>query len=164
MRNRTRIITGVAGLLAVGVWALFRPEYIFIDVRVDEPFPGVAVAAGGDAPRALESGVFHGVAHATNGVASIYDIGGRKVLRLTGLSTSFGPDVRVVLLQAPDAADNGAVRNAGYLEVGPLKGNIGDQNYDLPPGFDPARHKAVTLWCRRFSVNFATAPLQSVAG
>lgn len=164
MRNRTRIIAGIVGLLAVGVWALFRPEYLFIDVHVDEPFPGDVAVAAGDPPHVLESGVFHGVAHATKGTASIYDIDGRKVLRLAGLSTSFGPDVRVVLVQAPDAADNGTVKSAGYLEVGPLKGNVGDQNYELPAGFDPARHKAVTLWCRRFGVNFATAPLLALAG
>ena len=164
MLKRRWVIAGVAGLLVLAAWGLFRPEYLLIDVRVDEPFPGDAVAASSGGPRALASGTFHGVAHAASGGAAIYELNGRHVLRLAGLSTSFGPDVRVVLLAAPDAADDAAVKAAGYLEVGPLKGNVGDQNYELPAGFDPARHRAVTIWCRRFNVNFATAPLRARIG
>lgn len=25
--------------------------------------------------------------------------------------------------------------------------------------FDPQRHRSISVWCKRFSVNFATAPL-----
>ena len=42
---------------------------------------------------------------------------------------------------------------------GALKGNVGDQNYDLPAGVDLTVYRSVTIWCRRFSVNFGTAPL-----
>jgi hypothetical protein len=42
-----------------------------------------------------------------------------------------------------------------------LKGNIGDQNYELPANADLAKYRAVTIWCKRFSVNFGTAPLSS---
>jgi hypothetical protein len=56
------------------------------------------------------------------------------------------------------------VKNAGYVEVGKLKGNVGDQNYDLPAGVDLNKYKAVTIWCNRFSVNFATAPLGFPSG
>ena len=52
----------------------------------------------------------------------------------------------------------------GFVELGELKGNIGDQNYDLPASVDLARYRAVTVWCKRFSVNFATAPLTSTQG
>ena len=45
------------------------------------------------------------------------------------------------------------------MELGKLKGNEGDQNYDVPDDLDLSRYRAVTIWCRRFSVNFATAPL-----
>jgi hypothetical protein len=40
-----------------------------------------------------------------------------------------------------------------------MKGNIGDQNYDVPGNVDLKKYQAVTIWCARFSVNFATAPL-----
>jgi hypothetical protein len=40
-------------------------------------------------------------------------------------------------------------------------GPIGDQNYELPAGVDLSKYRAVTVWCKRFGVNFATAPLAS---
>ena len=45
------------------------------------------------------------------------------------------------------------------MEVGALKGNIGDQNYELASDLDLSKYRAVTIWCKRFGVNFATAPL-----
>ena len=86
-------------------------------------------------------------------------MGGRRVLRLTDFATSNGPDVRVYLVATTDASDNKTVTKAGFVELGKLKGNEGDQNYDLPDDLDLTRYRAVTIWCRRFSVNFATAPL-----
>lgn len=49
---------------------------------------------------------------------------------------------------------------AGFVDLVPLKGNIGDQNYQIPSGVDLSQYQAVTVWCSRFSVNFATAPLR----
>ena len=83
---------------------------------------------------------------------------------LTDFETSNGPDVHVYLVAADDALDSAAVTRAGFVEVGPLKGNIGDQNYELPASVDLGRYRAVTIWCKRFSVNFATAPLMSTTG
>jgi len=60
---------------------------------------------------------------------------------------------------ANDANDNDTVTKSGFIHVGALKGNIGDQNYELPDGVDLGKYKAVTIWCRRFGVNFGTAPL-----
>ena len=46
-----------------------------------------------------------------------------------------------------------------YLDLGKLKGNVGGQNYELPPEFDPSVHRAILIWCLRFAVPFAVAPL-----
>jgi hypothetical protein len=78
---------------------------------------------------------------------------------LTEFATSNGPDVRVYLVASPDAKDNETVTKAGFVELGKLKGNEGNQNYDVPEDLDLSKYRAVTIWCRRFSVNFATAPL-----
>jgi hypothetical protein len=48
----------------------------------------------------------------------------------------------------------------GFLSLGPLKGNRGNQTYELPAEFDPNKHRSISIWCQRFSVNFATAPLR----
>jgi hypothetical protein len=60
---------------------------------------------------------------------------------------------------AADASDDETVTKAGFVELGKLKGTEGDQNYDIPAGLDLEKYRAATIWCRRFSVNFATAPL-----
>ena len=148
----------IGGLVVLGVvgWYLFRPELLFLNTKVHEE----EVAAVGSAARSLATGQFHSVAHETHGTATIEDVGdGRRVLRLTEFATSNGPDVRVYLVAATDAADNETVKQAGFVELGKLKGNQGDQNYDVPDDLDLTRYRAVTIWCRRFSVNFATAPL-----
>lgn len=123
-----------------------------------------AIAASDEAdPVRLVSGRFHTNAHETKGLATIYVLDdGRRVLRLTEFSTSNGPDVRVYLVAAADVQDEDAAKQAGFVDLGALKGNIGDQNYDVPEGLDLAKYRAVSIWCRRFSVNFGAAPLANL--
>jgi hypothetical protein len=153
----------VLGLLVLGfAWYLFRPELLFVRTQVNEEFPEAAspVAATMDSPTSLLSGSFHGVAHETMGTASIYRLAdGKRVLRFTGFSTSNGPDVQVYLGKAADANDNETVTKAGFFHLGALKGTEGDQNYELPDDLNVDEYHSVTIWCRRFGVNFATAPL-----
>ena len=83
----------------------------------------------------------------------------KRVLRLTEFATSNGPDVHVYLVAAADVQDDATVKTAGFVDLGSIKGNVGDQNYDVPADLDLAKYRAATIWCRRFSVNFGTAPL-----
>jgi len=168
MRTRWRTIC-LAGLLGVGiVWYLFRPELLFIDRVVSEAFPGTSNrtspvpddSTARSSATVLARGMFHSVAHSTTGTATIHRLeNGERVLRLTDFATSNGPDVRVILVAASDASDSDTVTGADVIELGPMKGNKGDQNYDLPDNVDLKRFRAVTVWCHRFSVNFGTAPL-----
>jgi hypothetical protein len=155
--NRRVVVAALAVLGGLG-WYLVRPELLFVNSQVNEELATTASAQTG-APAALAVGSFHSVAHATRGTATVLDVEGKRVLRLTDFATSNGPDVRVYLIAAPDAADNETVTRAGFVELGKLKGNQGDQNYDVPSGIDLDRYRAVTIWCARFGVNFATAPL-----
>ena len=165
--NVRRPVIAILALLVLGTgWYLFRPERLFVNQKVNEALAPVAVSAAmtpGEAAasdQVLATGGFHSVAHETRGTASVHDLGGgSRVLRLTDFVTSNGPDVRVYLIAARDASDNATVTKAGYLELGKLKGNEGDQNYEIPAGTDLTKYRAVTIWCRRFGVNFATAPL-----
>ena len=142
-------------VIGVGAWYAFRPERLFINQRVNEKFPTASAASN-----KLASGQFHSGAHETKGTATVFQLAdGKKTLRLTNFETSNGPDVHVYLIAAEDAKDNDTVTRAGFVDIGSLKGNIGDQNYDLPANTDLARYRAVTIWCKRFSVNFGTAPL-----
>ena len=80
---------------------------------------------------------------------------------LTNFKTSNGPDVHVYLVAAPDVKDDATVKRAGFIDLGSMKGNTGDQNYDVPATVDFATYQAVTIWCARFNVNFGTAPLMA---
>ncbi len=162
MKNRKLLL--VLGVVALGVlWFLFRPERLFINAKVNETFPTAsAPGASASLPAApvLASGRFHSVAHESKGVATVYQVeGGKRVLRLTEFETSNGPDVQLYLVAAADAKDSETVKQAGFITLGTLKGNRGDQNYDVPADVDLAKYQAVTVWCRRFGANFATAPL-----
>ncbi|MFO0969526.1 MAG: DM13 domain-containing protein [Gemmataceae bacterium] len=109
----------------------------------------------------LAQGMFHGVAHGGKGTAALHRLtGGERVLRFTDFETSNGPALHVYLIAAADAADNATVTSAAFVDLGPLKGNIGEQNYAIPADVDLSKYHAVTIWCSRFNVNFATAPLK----
>jgi hypothetical protein len=157
-----RIIIGVAILLGIGAWYAFRPERAFIDKSVNESLASVATAAELSEPVTLAAGMFHSNAHETKGNATILSLpDGRRILRLTSFETSNGPDVRVYLVAASDVQDDETVKTAGFVELGPMKGNKGDQNYDVPADLDLAKYRTVTIWCKRFSVNFGSAPLSA---
>ncbi len=158
--NRRVVVAALAVLGGVG-WYLFRPELLFLDKQVNEELASTASTQTGApaGPTALAAGAFHSVAHDTRGTATVLDVDGKRILRLTDFATSNGPDVRVYLVAASDAADNETVTKAGFVELGKLKGNQGDQNYDVPAELDLNQYRSVTIWCARFGVNFATAPL-----
>jgi hypothetical protein len=163
--KRKPLIIGAIIVVVVAAWGLFRPELLFVNKSVNESFP----AANSPAPMGDNStaspeltGQFHTVLHDTTGTASVYKLAnGQHVLRLTNFTTSNGPDVRVLLVAAADAASNDDVKSAESVELGKLKGNTGDQNYDIPTNVDLAKYRAVTIWCHRFSANFGTAPLSA---
>jgi hypothetical protein len=85
---------------------------------------------------------------------------GSHILRLENLDIFNGPALYVYAVGAQDAKDSETVEEAGFLNLGPLKGNQGNQTYELPAQFDPEKHRSISIWCKRFSVNFATAPLR----
>ena len=156
-----------AGLIILAVaWYAFRPELLFVNKSVSESFPASTVAANAAdsvvSAKQLATGPFKGYAHETQGDAGIYEVNGKRVVRLTNFKTSNGPDVHVYLVAAPDAKDDATVKNSGFIDLGSMKGNMGDQNYELPDSADLEKYQAVTIWCARFNVNFGTAPLRSV--
>jgi hypothetical protein len=157
------IIGSIMVVVVTIAWYLFRPELLLINRMVNEALPGSATPdrpAQDTSTSVLANGRFHSVAHDTSGVATIHQLSaGQRLVRLTAFETSNGPDVRVYLVAAQDATDNDTVTQAGYVDLGAMKGNKGDQNYELPANVDLSQYHSVTIWYRRFGVNFATAPL-----
>ena len=183
----TALWVGVAGLAAVVLALRWRPlalpvlgtvvvtagsvmGYLFyassVDRVVDEK---VAVAAPEPAPSetrgqgmparpgrnvALGAGAFESAAHETTGRATLIRLAeGGRVLTLTHFGTDAGPDLRVYLVTG-DADELGDV-----VDLGALKGNRGDQQYEVPGSVDAGRFGTVVIWCRAFSVAFGSARL-----
>jgi hypothetical protein len=116
-----------------------------------------------ESAKRLFTGKFSGKVHKTEGRATIYQqADGRLLLRLTGFKTSNGPDVHVVLLAIKDPSENANSLKSSTerLELGKLKGNEGDQNYEIPAWTDLSKFTIVSIYCERFNANFGSAPLE----
>jgi Electron transfer DM13 len=158
--RRNRSWLGVVGAVALtGAWWAFRPEKLFIHERVNEAVP-MALSAE---PQPIYTGKLEGRVHETSGRATIYRaVDGKEYLRLTDFITSNGPDVHVLLVKADDKALGQEVvkDEPDHVELGTLKGNQGDQNYDLPGTADLNQYQAVAIYCERFHAVFGVAKLE----
>jgi hypothetical protein len=98
-------------------------------------------------------GVNDGI-HNTEGLVKVIPLGngnGTSVLRLENFKATNGPDLYVYLATDKSASD--------IVNLGRIKGNIGNQNYPIPAGTDLSKYNAVLIWCRAFSVLFGSAQL-----
>lgn len=119
-----------------------------------------AEEATANTPVAVTTGQFVGAddRHSGEGDATIYDLSdGSRVLRLENFEVTNGPDLRVYL--APVDRDGQPDLHEGEVNLGRLKGNIGNQNYDIPADFDVDQPLAVVIYCQAFHVDFAIASL-----
>ena len=111
-------------------------------------------------PAAVATGMFRDADdfHRGSGSATMFrGPDGNHILRFEDFMVTNGPALSVLLSQATGITSS---ENLGeYLDLGPLKGNIGNQNYDVPAGTDVAAYQTVVIYCVPFRVVFATAPL-----
>lgn len=92
--------------------------------------------------------------HNAEGVAKLIQVGdGTNILRLENLKATNGPDLYVYLSTDKTASD--------FVSLGRLKGNMGNQNYEIPNGTNLTKYNNVLIWCRAFSVLFGSAQLLS---
>jgi len=92
--------------------------------------------------------------HKAVGIAKVINIAdGRTFLRLENLKITNGPDLYVYLSVGKDALD--------IVNLGRLKGNIGNQNYEIPAGTDLSKYNTALIWCKAFSTLFGSAKLSS---
>jgi hypothetical protein len=174
------VAVALAAVVAAGLY-WFAPWNLVIDRRVDEAIPtgrsmsGVVAAndeasaddgTAGESPPSeavmLARGEFSSLEHSTTGAAVILELeDGSRYLRLDDLETSNGPDLRVYLSSVPAQDDWYVYDDGDFVDLGALKGNIGSSNYAIPADVDLSRFESAVVWCRRFSVGFGVAPLDS---
>ena len=186
MSVRARWLWGIGaavGLTAVVVAGLvFQPWLLFIDVRVDDEIPAAVATSPATGAPSLEpaddvspapeppaapvnilTGTFVSHEHPTTGTARVIEHpDGTRQLAIESLETTNGPDVHVWLSAGPVIEGfDGWFTAAGYeyVDLGPIKGNLGDQLYDIPADADLAAFRTVDLWCVQFAVSFGAAAL-----
>jgi Electron transfer DM13 len=158
--HKWKIALAVLAIALFAAWSAFRPERLVVDHRINEGFPAIQ---GGSPPQAIDSGKFYGVVHPSTGTATIYRLAdGGRILRLTKFKTSNGPNVHVYLVAADDAKDSETVKHSDFIDLGTIKGNIGDQNYTLGADLDISKYRTFFIWCKRFAVNCGAAPLRPI--
>ncbi len=174
--TKSKPIIAAGGLIGVAVLAwlafgFFGIHTAFIDSEVDQAGPvfdstELAIAME-DEVEAIDgsgipgeiitqfSGDFGGEpGYTVEGQALVLNDGtDQRFLRFENFSTNNGPDLKVVL-----RAENGDLIN-----LGPLQGNIGDQNYELPPGVDLNVYNSIEIYCERFGVLFGSASISPTA-
>jgi hypothetical protein len=185
MRNRKFLSVGIVIAAIVGLpvaWYLLSP--LWINVQVDEAFPtGMPAEVSVQATQAMSTamaesdkmmeepmpeadmallaeGSFYDIIHVGSGQALVYQLAdGSRILRLQGFEVDNGPDLHVYLVPVDPVPSSIGVENPGSVDLGELKGNVGDQNYELPADLDLSQFKSVVIWCQPFRVPFIAAPL-----
>jgi len=141
----------LAGLAAIAL--------LIIAGTVGVPTPASAQSTQ---PVLLASGQFGAIdgVHKGQGTARVFRLGdGQRILRLEEFKVTNGPDLYVYLSGHAAPRNSGQLHEGGALELGRLKGNIGNQNYALPADADLSKFKSVVIYCKQFSVVFSTAEL-----
>jgi len=128
------------------------------DKEMAEPMPEPVSAN----PSVFSQGQFQDADsfHQGSGLATIYQLpDGGHVLRFEDFETTNGPDLHVLLAKHPAPASRDQLHE-GYIDLGSLKGNIGNQNYEIPAGTDLSEYNSIVIYCMPFHVIFSTATLQ----
>ncbi|MGK0741467.1 DM13 domain-containing protein [Leucobacter sp. Z1108] len=176
------LCTFVLIALVVGL-VLFKPWLLFIEVEVNDTLPlttserersdspqeaesNAAPESPRDAPQpatVLSRGESTSHEHVTSGLAQIVELpDGSRQLLLENLRTSNGPDVHVWLSSGPVVPGTDGWFTAGqydFIDLGLIKGNIGNQLYDIPDDVNLDAFLTVDSWCAQFSVSFGAASL-----
>lgn len=149
-------VAGLVGFVAGNAfWYLASP--LWIDNVVSE-----SVSAS-DTAKVLGTGTFSDAdaAHRGTGTATVYEgTDGQRTLRFTEFEVTNGPDLEVWLVAADEVTSKADVTGNEWVALGQLKGNIGDQNYDIPANVDLSKYRSVVIWCEQFGVLFSPASLK----
>lgn len=144
--NKKKAIS-MTSLATIAVVAMFIISPYFYDVTVDEALP----TASAEFPAGKFVGSGDGI-HEVEGDALIIKLeDGSQYVRFENFKSTNGPDLYVYLATDDKASD--------FVNLGLLKGNIGNQNYEIPEVVDLSKYNKVLVWCKAFSILFGSAEL-----
>lgn len=125
------------------------------DTAMDEAMPDMPVE-----PVIVAQGSFIAIdaVHKAEGSATIYEVEGQRVLRFENFTVTNGPDLHVILSKITPTSTFGGV-GEDMIDLGKLKGNVGNQNYDIPAEVDLSQYQSVVIYCVPFGVVFSSAAL-----
>ncbi len=160
-------VVALVVLIGFVLW-FFEPQALVLDDTVSEAAPQVDEAPGpgdkaaddpGSSAGVLSEEHFRPLGHDAHGTALVIEAtDGNTYLRFEDFEVENGPDLKVYLSRAEAGASDEELA-ADIVDLGELKGNVGDQNYLVPASVDLTQYRSAVVWCRRFSVGFAVAPL-----
>lgn len=115
-----------------------------------------------EGPVLLSSSEWISIGHPGTGTVLVYrQPDGSHVIRFENLDVSNGPDLLVILSASPLVEDRAAYSATEYLSLGDLKGNRGNQNYEVAADVNLDDYLTVAIWCRRFNYTFNAADISS---
>jgi Electron transfer DM13 len=130
--------------------AMLEPDTAMDDAMPDMPAEPVIVAQG--------SFIAIDAVHKAEGSATIYEVEGQRVLRFENFNVTNGPELHVLLSKiVPTSTFGGAGED--MIDLGKLKGNVGNQNYNIPAELDLSQYQSVVIYCVPFGVVFSSAAL-----
>ena len=115
-----------------------------------------------NSPRVVAQGRFvdADVVHKGSGQVTLYQLpNDRHLIRFEDFRTTNGPALVVYLGKHPSPMQAADVVDGGYVSLGKLKGNVGNQNYAIPEHTDVLEYNSVVIWCELFGVLFSPANL-----
>jgi electron transfer DM13 len=116
---------------------------------------------GQTGPTTVATGTFHDVDGTASGtVALVHLPNGSFEIVFEDFSIGSAAHTNVALLPVKDVKSDNDVDKSAILDLGPLKGKTGMQDFPIPSSKDAMGYHTVVLWDTEMAHAIAAAPLQ----
>lgn len=153
----TKLILIIIGLAIVSV-GIYYGRFLFTKKVVKEDIPAAMKATS----QVVRAGAFVEIdfIHKGSGTANVIEgANGHRLLRLENFQVTNGPDLYVYLTKNP--LPTGDIKSlSDFINLGRLKGNVGNQNYEIAPDQNIDGHNTAVIWCRQFGALFSYAVMK----
>lgn len=136
-------------------WGIYYGHFFFTKKVVQEELPQEM----GATTKVIKRGSFGEIdlVHKGSGDALLLEASsGKRLLRFENFQVTNGPDLYVYLARGTAPKDKKSLGD--FINLGLLKGTVGDQNYEVTQNING--YNTVVIWCQRFGVLFSFAVLK----